>query len=475
MSLEEKRSKQRTPSLVGASITLLAVCIAVLGGLKLGVGAPMSLVMGTVIAVVSALVYRVPWEDIQSRFMQVITDSLVPILILMCVGMMIGAWLIGGTIPSLMYYGLELCNPHWLLPIAFLLCIVTSVFTGTSFGSIATMGLALVGVGAAMGIPVYVVAGAAVSGAYFGDKMSPMSDSTNIASAMTKVSLYDHIGSMMRTTVPASIIVLIMYIILGQYYGGMVADMSNVDLMIETLSSNFNISIIALLPAILMLVVSAKKVPAILGLGACAIFSVFFAMVMEPVSFSEVMKSAFSGYISDTGVPLVDTILNRGGLISMAQTTYIIILAAIMGGTLMASGVLDVFVKQFLLKVVKGRASLIVSTMVYSYLILAMSGNQQLPVLLGGVTFNDLYDEMNIDRKVLSRTLADTADIGCPLIPWSSATIYITGVLGVTTAYIPFAFLGFIVPIFTLLFGFTGFFCWHSDGTPIRSFRKKAN
>ena len=112
MSLEEKRSKQRTPSLAGASITLLAVCIAVLGGLKLGVGAPMSLVMGTVIAVVSALIYRVPWEDIQSRFMQVITDSLVPILILMCVGMMIGAWLIGGTIPSLMYYGLELCNPH---------------------------------------------------------------------------------------------------------------------------------------------------------------------------------------------------------------------------------------------------------------------------------------------------------------------------------------------------------------------------
>ena len=187
------------------------------------------------------------------------------------------------------------------------------------------------------------------------------------------------------------------------------------------------------------------------------------------------MTSAFSGYVSDTGVPLVDTILNRGGLISMAQTTYIIILAAIMGGTLMASGVLDVFVKQFLLKVVKGRASLIVSTMVYSYLILAMSGNQQLPVLLGGVTFNDLYDEMNIDRKVLSRTLADTADIGAPLIPWSSATIYITGVLGVTTAYIPFAFLGFVVPIFTLLFGLTGLCCWHSNGTPIRSLRKKAN
>lgn len=473
MSLEEKRKKQKTPSLAGASITLLAVCIAVLGGLKLGVGAPMSLVMGTVVAVISAMWYRVPWDDIQNRFMKVISDSLIPILILMCVGMMIGAWLIGGTIPSLMYYGLELCNPHWLLPITFLLCVVTSVFTGTSFGSIATMGLALVGVGTAMGLPVYVVAGAAVSGAYFGDKMSPMSDSSNIAAAMTKVSLYDHIGSMMHTTVPASIIVLIMYFVLGQYYGGMVADMSNVDLMLETLGSNFNISIIALLPAILMLVVSAKKVPAILGLGACAIFSVVFAMIMEPVSFVDVMTSAFSGYVSDTGVPMVDELLNRGGLVSMAQTTYIIILAAIMGGTLMASGVLDVFVKHFLLKIVKGTGSLVVSTMIYSYLILMMSGNQQLPVLLGGVTFNDLYDEMNVDRRVLSRTLADTADIGCPLVPWSSATIYITGVLGITTAYIPFAFLGFVVPIFTLIFGITGFNCWHSDGTPIRSLKKQ--
>ena len=164
-------SKQKTPSALGACITLLAVCIAILGGLRLGIGAPMSLFLGTIVAIAAALFYRVPWETIQKTFMKMISDSLIPILILMNVGIMVGAWLIGGTVPSLMYYGLKVCTPSIILPLTFLLCIVMSVFSGTSFGSIATMGLALVGVGMSMGIPAYVVAGAAVSGAYFGDKM----------------------------------------------------------------------------------------------------------------------------------------------------------------------------------------------------------------------------------------------------------------------------------------------------------------
>lgn len=465
-------SKQKTPSALGACITLLAVCIAILGGLRLGIGAPMSLFLGTIVAIVAALFYRVPWETIQKTFMKMISDSLIPILILMNVGIMVGAWLIGGTVPSLMYYGLKVCTPSIILPLTFLLCIVMSVFSGTSFGSIATMGLALVGVGMSMGIPAYVVAGAAVSGAYFGDKMSPMSDSTNIAAAMTGANLFEHIGSMMYTTVPASVITLILYTVLGFHYAGDVTDMSNVAIMLDTLDATFNISIIAIIPAILMLVVSAKKVPAILGLGGCALFSVFFAMIMQPVSFKQVMGACFSGYHSDTGVAMVDTILSRGGLTSMTSTFFIIILAAVMGGSLMSSGVIEVFMEKVLKKMIKGVRSLVISTMVYSYLILFMSGNQQLGVIMGGVTFRELYDEMDVHPKVLSRTLADTSDIFAPLVPWSSACIYIMTVLGVSAAYIPFSFLGFIVPIFTLLYGCTGFAMWHKDGTPLR---KKAN
>lgn len=471
--MEEKMiSRQKTPSLLGACITLLGVCISILIGLRLGIGAPMSLFLGTVVAIAAALFYRVPWETIQKRFMKVIGDSLIPILILMCVGIMVGAWLIGGTVPSLMYYGLKLCNPKVILPLTFVLCIIMSVFSGTSFGSIATMGLALTGVGMSMGIPAYVVAGAVVSGAYFGDKMSPMSDSTNIASAMTGATLFEHIGAMMYTTIPASLICLGLYTGLGFHYAGAVSDMSNVQIMLETLDATFNISFIAILPAILMLIVSAKKVPAILGLGGCALFSVIFAMFMQPITFQQVMAAAFSGYHSDTGVAMVDAILSRGGLTSMTNTVFIIILAAVMGGTLMASGVMDVFVENLLKKMIKGTRSLIISTMVYSYLILFMSGNQQLGVIMGGITFRDIYEKMNIHPKVLSRTLADTSDIFAPLVPWSSACLYIIGVLGVSTAYIPFAFLGFVVPCFTLLYGCTGFAMWKTDGTPLRKKRE---
>lgn len=466
--MDGKVNKQKIPSVLGACSTLLGVCFMILVGLRLGIGAPMSLFLGTVVAIMAALFYQVPWQTIQTRFMRVISDSLVPILILMIVGIMVGAWLIGGTVPSLMYYGLKFCNPASILPLTFILCIIMSVFSGTSFGSIATMGLALTGVGMSMGIPAYMVAGAAVSGAWFGDKLSPMSDSTNIASAMTGANLFEHIGSMLYTTIPASLICVVLYAMLGLRYTGGIMDMSNVDLMLETLDATFHIGIIAVIPAILMLVVSAKKVPAILGLGGCALFSIVFAMILQPVDFQQVMTACFSGYHSETGVVMVDTILSRGGLTSMTSTVFIIILAAVMGGTLMASGVIDVFVEKILVKMIRSSRSLVISTMIYSYMILFMSGNQQLGVLMGGATFKDIYKKMDVHKKVLSRALADTSDIFAPAVPWSSACLYVMGVLGVSSAYIPFSFLCFIVPMFTVFYACTGFAMWKDDGTPFR-------
>ncbi len=433
----------------------------------------MSLFLGALVAISACLCLRVPWANVEKALFKSLSDMLVPIIILMDVGIMIGAWIIGGTVPSLMYYGLKLVSPAAVLPLAFVLCAVMSIFTGTSFGSIATMGLALTGVAAGAGIPIPMVVGAVVAGAHVGDKMSPMSDSTNLASAVTGANLYEHIGSMMYTTVPAAIISLGIYIVLGMRYGGTGANMETIQLMISTLAANFNISIAALIPALLMLIVSVLKIPAILGLSGCAVFSMIFAALMQKASLVSVMGAGLNGYVSDTGVALVDTILSRGGLLSMMGTILLILLAGLMGGALQASGVLTVIVEKGLMKMVKSARSLVISTMLYCYTMLFVSGNQMLGAIITGPTFETAYDEMDVSRKVLSRAIGDTTIVGSGLVPWGVTAVYSMGVLGCDSSFIPYEFFCYIVPVFTALFAVTGFATWHKDGTPYWKKAKK--
>ena len=425
--MQTKERKRRVPSVPEASIYLVLVIAVVVAGIRLGIGSQMSLFLGAVVAMVTGLLLGVPWSEIQESMLKV---------------------------------------PVNYPPLTFVLCAVMSVFTGTSFGSIATMGLALTGVAMGMGIPVPMVVGAVISGAYFGDKLSPMSDNTNMGSAMAGTSLFEHIGSMMYTTLPATLIALVLYVILGLRYASGAMDTTNIDLMMTTLDSTFNISIIAIIPAIMMLVVSVLKIPAILGLSGCAVFSLIFAMLLQDVSPLAVLKAGFSGYVSETGVALVDTILTRGGINAMMGTVALVIIASLMGGALQASGVLSVVVEDGLMKMLKHRTALVVVTMVYSYFILLISGNQVLGLVMVGPTMQPAYDDLDLDRKVLSRAMADTTTVAAPLVPWSTACAYTMGVLGVTAAYIPYAFLCYTVPIFTVICAVTGFGMWHKDGTP---------
>ncbi len=464
--MQTKERKRRVPSVLEASIYLILVIVVVVAGIRVGIGSQMSLFLGAVVAMVTGLLLGVPWNEIQESMLKVINNSMVAILILLIVGIMIGSWIIGGTVPSLMYFGLKIVSPTIILPLTFVLCAVMAVFTGTSFGSIATMGLALTGVAMGMGIPVPMVVGAVISGAYFGDKLSPMSDNTNMGSAMAGTSLFEHIGSMMYTTVPATLITLVLYVILGLRYASGAMDTSNIDLMMTTLDSTFNIRIIAIIPAVMMLVVSVLKIPAILGLSGCAVFSLIFAMLLQDISPLAVLKAGFSGYVSETGVSLVDTILTRGGINAMMGTVALVIIASLMGGALQASGVLSVVVEDGLMKMIKNRTALVVVTMVYSYFILLISGNQVLGLVMVGPTMQPAYDDLDLDRKVLSRAMADTTTVAAPLVPWSTAAAYTMGVLGVTAAYIPYAFLCYTVPIFTVISAVTGFGMWHKDGTP---------
>lgn len=459
----KKERTPRQPKVWEALLALIVVIAVVVAAIRTKVGIQMGLAMGGCTAIVFALLMGNKWSDIQDTVKRVVGDSATTLLILLSVGMMVGIWIIGGTVPTLLYYGLKICSPNIIVPLAFVLCAITSLFTGTSFGSIATMGLALFGVGTSMGISAPLMAGAVCSGAFFGDKMSPLSDTTNVAADMSGTPLYDHIGSMMYTTVPATVICLILYTVLGIRNASANADLSNIELILDTLGANFNISVIALVPAVLVLLTSALKVPAVPAMLGCTAISGVFACLLQKISLSAMLGAAMNGFSSDTGVAMVDKILSRGGMTSMYSTVAIIILSATMGAVLEKSGVIDSLVNNVLLKAVHKPCGLILSTMVYCYSLLLISGHQVMPIILGGRTFRPAYDRMGIQSKVLSRTLEDTCTIGAPMVPWGTSCAYMFSVLGIGIAYIPYAFLCYIVPLFAILYACTGWFVWHKE------------
>ena len=459
----KKERTPRQPKVWEALLALIFVIAVVVAAIRTKVGIQMGLAMGGCTAIVFALLMGNKWSDIQDTVKRVVGDSATTLLILLSVGMMVGIWIIGGTVPTLLYYGLKICSPNIIVPLAFVLCAITSLFTGTSFGSIATMGLALFGVGTSMGISAPLMAGAVCSGAFFGDKMSPLSDTTNVAADMSGTPLYDHIGSMMYTTVPATVICLVLYTVLGIRNASANADLSNIELILDTLGANFNISVIALVPAVLVLLTSALKAPAVPAMLGCTAVSGVFACLLQKISLSAMLGAAMNGCSSDTGVAMVDKILSRGGMSSMYSTVAIIILSSTMGAVLERSGVINSLVDNVLLKAVHKPRGLILSTMAYCYSLLLISGHQVMPIILGGRTFRPAYDRMGIQSKVLSRTLEDTCTIGAPMVPWGTSCAYMFSVLGIGIAYIPYAFLCYIVPLFAILYACTGWFVWHKE------------
>ena len=287
---ENKNREAKKPSFIQALLVLVCVIAGLVAAIRSGVGIQIGLAIGGCIAICASILFHVKWEDIYQNIVRVVGSSAGTLLILLSVGMMVGVWIIGGTVPSLLYYGLKLCSPTIIVPLTFVLCAITSLFTGSSFGSIATMGLALFGVGTSMGLSSALMAGAVCSGAFFGDKMSPLSDTTNVAADMSGTNLYSHIGSMLYTTIPASVFCLILYSVLGARAAAASADLSNVQGMIETLETQFNISILALVPAVLVLVVSALRVPAVPAMLGCTAVSCVFAMVLQGIDLSERLR-----------------------------------------------------------------------------------------------------------------------------------------------------------------------------------------
>lgn len=473
--METKKQEQKTPGL-GIALTGFVVIIAVIVLLtNIGVNTALTVFIGGVLACILALSLRVPWKDIEENIMSTLKDCSITFLVVIMVGMLIGLWMANGTVPSLMYYGMKLISPVILLPLTFLLCCFTSLFTGTSFGSIATMGIAMVGVASTTSLPVPLVVGAVASGAYFGDKMSPLSDCTNLASGIAKVELYAHINSMYYSTLPAAIVCLVMYTVAGFIYGGGAIDVEKANLICNTLADNFHISVVLIIPAVLVLLLSAFKIPAILGLGITVGISIIFGMVFQGTSFIDLLNYAFNGFSIETGVDIVEPMLNRGGIVSMTELLVIYILSSTMGAFIASSGIMDVIAQKMLLKVIKNRVSLIVVTIIYGYVMtFALAGVQTVTMIVTQQTFEEVYDKMNVSRRVLSRMLEDSGVLGCLFVPWGITAMYIATTLGVSnTAYIPYAWLAYVVPVFSVICAITGIGMWDKDEKPLWNKRFK--
>ena len=246
--------------------------------------------------------------------------------------------------------------------------------------------------------------------------------------------------------------------------------MAQQKLIMETLSKNFNINLLLILPAILVILVSVFKLPSLLGMGLAVCVSVIFAMLFQGVNFVDLMNFAFNGFSIKTGVAIVDPMLNRGGVLSMAELLVTFMVASVMGAIITSTGILEVLAQNVLLKFIKNKSILVLVTLIYCYIVnFLTAGGQTVSIIVTEQTFESTFDDMNINRKVLSRTLEDAGTLSAPIVPWGVATIYVMGVLGCSNAYIPYAWFIFIVPIFSMICAITGIGMWDKEGKPLRS------
>jgi len=414
-------------------------------------------------ALIAITVLKVPWKEIEDGMINSIKMSMQAIIIMLIIGMVVGTWILSGIVPTMIFYGLKILSPGIFLVATMLICSVVSLATGSSWTTAATVGIALIGVGTGLGMPIEMVAGAIISGAYFGDKMSPLSDTTNLAPAMAGTDLFTHIRHMLYTTVPSYVISLVLFAILGIKYAGESLDQSSIDVILNGLDSAFNLSPILLIAPVLIIVIVVKKIPAVPGLFGAALLGGIFAMIFQGSSLGTVLDVANNGYSSSLGVDAIDSLLSRGGMQGMLWTVSLILCAMMFGGAMEKSGMLNSIAAN-ILKLAKNTGGLIAATIFTSIGMNIIAADQYLAIVIPGRMYAEAYKERNLHPKNLSRTLEDAGTLTSPLIPWNTCGAYMISTLGVAPwVYVPYCFLNLINPVIAIIYGYTGFSIEYMD------------
>ncbi len=450
--------KHKEPGIVIALIPLIFMLL--LFGIGYGVykiKAPVLLITAAFMTGCIGLFLRFKWKEMEEGIVDSIRKALPAILIMLCVGILIGSWIASGTIPMIIYYGLKFISPKYFLVTACFVCSITSIATGTSWGTIGTLGVAFIGIAMGLGIPLGPAAGAIVAGAYFGDKMSPFSDVANLAPVTAGSNLFDHIKHMLWSATPAWLIGLLIYFIVGLRYGGGKVVSDDMIIITQTIKDNFNFNVLLLLPMVIVFYFAFTKKPTIPGMLLSSFVAGILAIIFQKASITDVATAMNTGYVAQTGVEKVDRLISQGGMMSMMEVQLVAFTAFSFGGIMQRTGLLSVIlgrVMRFTNKV----WSLVLTTIGSSIITALATGSSYLSMILPGDLLSPVYKKRGLAAKNLSRIIEESGAIMVPLIPWSMAGVYITGILGVPTlTYLPWAIMNYASVVILAIYGFTKF------------------
>lgn len=394
------------------------------------------------------------WKEISNGLINSINKGISALIIMLIIGMLIGVWIGSGMVPALIYIGFDLLLPAWFLPIVLILSCVTSVITGSSWTTIGTIGVTAISVGYGLGISEPIIAGVVVSGAFFGDKLSPMSDSTNLTSSLLDVELFTHIKHMLYTTVPSFLIALLFYTLLGLF------SVKEADIGIEVIKyqevikNHFNLSPLLAIPPLVVIVMVIYKVPAIPSLTAGLILGGLTQIFIQGQTLEKFYQTVYNGFMIETEIPEINELLSGGGLSSMYNVVAIGILALAFGGIMETTGMLKAIVNTFL-KFTYRIGSLITVTLLTSVFLNIFGGNQYMSVIIPGEMYRESYREKNLQLKNLTRTLEGGGTLTSPLVPWNSGGLFVLSVLGVSPlSYGPYAVICWLTPIIIAIYGY---------------------
>ena len=459
----------KTPKICHTLIVFaILIAIMAIAIIKYGVDVHVPMFIGVIAAACMALYLGNSWDKIEQAMMHGIFNALQSIVILLIVGILIGVWIVAGVVPSMIYYGLKLLSPSVFLVAAVLICSITSLATGTSWGTMGTMGLALIGIAIGLGIPSPMAAGAIISGAYFGDKMSPLSDTTNLAPAMAGTDVFTHVKFMMLPTAIAYGITLIAFAVMGISYAnnGGTADMSAVTEMSEGLAANFNISPLLLIPPLVVIIAVAMKVAAIPGITLGIIAGGIMGMIFQgdASSFGVLLDAGMNGNVSETGVEALDSLLSSGGIVNMMSSIALTMIAMMFGGIMEETGMLEVLVKK-IVNFAKTPGTLVLTTGLTCLLSNATMPEQYISIVIPGRMYAETYKEMGLHPKSLSNALESAGTVTSALIPWNTCGVFILATLNVATVdYLPYALFNILMPITVAIMAFMGYTVADKDG-----------
>jgi Na+:H+ antiporter, NhaC family len=449
---------QKVPSFWQALLCFGGVLtIIVMGVIKFGVNIHVLLILSIVWTCFHAYSLGYKFKAIKKLMSDGISNGLGAAYVFILIGIVVASFLESGTIASIVYYSLDLIHPAVFLPAGLLLCSFMSVSVGTLMGTVATAGVILIGIGEAMGVPLPIVAGMVIAGASFGDKMSPVSDTTNLAAISAGTDLYTHIKSMMYTTIPTYLICLVIFTFIGLQYSADALATNDIKVFQQAISDNYVVSIWGFVPVIVLFGLSLNKFAAEPAMIAASVVAIIMAVFQQGHDILVILGSLQDGYKAETGHPGLDTLVNRGGIQSMMRTFSLALFAMALGGLLDKVGILTAMLEGILVYI-KSVVSLLFATMLTGIISSIATGQSYISIVLTSQLFKKKYEEMGLKRRMLSRTVEESTTLITPLMPWSLGGAFYSAVMGVAVIdYMPWAFLNYLNFIVALVIASLGF------------------